>query len=279
MSDFEDYLKNHLNSTISNQSTDDYIRDGLRYCSKCHTPKQHRHTFSDGRTIVHNCMCRCEFESSRKNREQEEAKQRFEQIKRLKLESVQDRSILDWTFKNDDGTSPKMHLAKQYVKKWEHCYSNHIGLLLYGDVGTGKTYFAACVANALLDRNIPVLVTNFTRLINQLSEFGEDKNSFLNSLNNYKLLVIDDLGVERQSEFVQEQVYNIIDNRYKNGQPMIITTNIPIAEIRNPQSMSYKRIYDRILEFCVPIEMTGISRREKASSQRIQEARKILFND
>ena len=100
-----------------------------------------------------------------------------------------------------------------------------MGLLLWGDVGTGKSFFAGCVANALLDKGVPVLMTNFAKILNSLTGiYPQDRNEFINSLNQYSLLIIDDLGVERNSEFALEQVFHVIDSRYRSMKPMIITT-------------------------------------------------------
>ncbi len=54
-----------------------------------------------------------------------------------------------------------MDKAHAYVENWKEAYKSNIGLLLFGDVGTGKSFFAGCIANALLDQDVPVLMTNF----------------------------------------------------------------------------------------------------------------------
>ena len=90
------------------------------------------------------------------------------------------------------------------------------------------------------------------------------------------MLVIDDLGVERQSDFALEQVYTVIDERYKSGKPMIITTNIPLEELRNPADIRYSRIYDRILESCVPIQLGGPSRRKGLAGNKMKIARELF---
>ncbi len=257
----------------------DYIVNGILFCGKCRTPKQHKHIFPNGREIIHSCLCSCRLAEAQKKRQYEEQKKTLERIERMKLESVQEKNVLNWRFSNNDGSNKKLIIAKRYCENWLKMFNENIGLLLYGDVGTGKTYFAGCIANELLDKKIPVLMTNFTKLINQLSGFGDEKNTVLNDLNHYKLLIIDDLGVERQSEYVLEQVYNIIDSRYKNGQPMIITTNIPIGEIKSPKNMSYKRIYDRILQNCIPIEINGSSRREAVAKEKLKKAKEILLSN
>ena len=148
--------------------------------------------------------------------------------------------------------------------------------MLYGDVGTGKTFGACEVANALLDAGYRVMVTNFARLINIIQGTFEGRQEYIDSLNNYHLLVIDDLGVERQTEFMREMVYSIIDARYRAGLPMIITTNLGIDEIKKPADVANSRIYDRIIERCFPIEVSGGSRRRKKVRDEYADMKQLL---
>ena len=70
------------------------------------------------------------------------------------------------------------------------------------------------------------------------------------SLDDYSLLVIDDLGVERNTEYAMEQMFTVIDSRYRSKKPLIVTTNLKLEEIKNPPDLAHARIYDRILERC-----------------------------
>lgn len=132
------------------------------------------------------------------------------------------------------------------MEHWNEAYRDNTGLLLFGDVGTGKSFFAGCIANALLDRDIPVLMTNFPTILNRLTGmFSEDRADFIASLGVYDLLIIDDLGVERNTEYTMEQMFTVIDCRYRSHKPMIITTNLKLEEIKNsrpiwptPESMT-----------------------------------------
>ena len=83
-----------------------------------------------------------------------------------KAQGLQDRYLYDYTFANDNGQNPLMDKACAYVENWKEAYKNNTGLLLFGDVGTGKSFFAGCIANALLDRDVPVLMTNFPTILN-----------------------------------------------------------------------------------------------------------------
>ena len=73
-----------------------------------------------------------------------------------------------------------------------------------------------------------------------------------------------------------EQVYNIIDSRYRAGLPLIVTTNLSIAEIKRPKDIRLDRIYSRILERCHPIEVKGVDRRRKKAGSDYDETKKIL---
>lgn len=158
--------------------------------------------------------------------------------------------------------NPVMKVARDYVNKWSDFASKNAGLVLWGDVGTGKTFFAACIANALVEQNVSVKMTNFSTILNDL--FAEsDKNKYLDRLNDHSLLIIDDLGIERGTEYAIEQVYNVIDTRYKSGKPLIITTNLTLDELKAPVDIPHKRIYDRVLGMCVPVMFNGVNFRKK----------------
>ena len=181
------------------------------------------------------------------------------------------------TFANDNGQNPLMDKARAYVENWKEAYKNNTGLLLFGDVGTGKSFFAGCIANALLDRDVPVLMTNFPTILNRLTGmFSEDRADFIASFNEYDLLIIDDLGVERSTEYAMEQMFFVIDSRYRSRRPMIITTNLKLSELKNPPDLAHARIYDRILERCAPILFDGKNFREENAGATRQTAKDIV---
>ena len=95
-----------------------------------------------------------------------------------------------------------------------------------------------------------------------------EKQNVLESLNRYSLLVLDDLGAERSTEYMQEIVYNIVDWRYRSGKPMIVTTNLTGEQMKATDNIQLQRIYDRIFERCLPIEVNGQSRRKQKTGCR-----------
>ena len=254
----------------------DYIVDGLLYCGSCKTAKQTR-VILFGIEKTPYCLCKCEAEKRDREAEAVRQQERERQIREYRKMGFPDSEMSNWTFGNDDMTNPTLTKAMQsYVEHFDEFRKTGKGLLLHGTVGTGKTYAACEVANALVDKGYPVLVTNFARLTNTIQGLFEGKQEYIDSLNRFTLLVIDDLGAERKSEFMQEMVYNIIDSRYRSGLPMIVTTNLDLSEITNPKDIGNSRIYDRILERCHPIEVKGASRRRKAVREEYSEMQRML---
>ena len=107
--------------------------------------------------------------------------------------------------------------------------------------------------------------------------FSEDRAAFIASLDEYDLLIIDDLGVERSTDYAMEQMFFVIDSRYRSRRPMIITTNLKLSELKNPPDLAHARIYDRILERCAPILFDGKNFRGKTPVP-LKAAAKDLVN-
>mgnify|MGYP001049979471 CR=1 FL=1 len=257
---------------------DEYIdkTSGLVYCKKCHTPRQA--SVELGGTLFHPCcICQCQSEARELELAKEKQLQEQQRIARLKANGLQDASLRQFTFANDTGINPEMQKAHSYVEHWPEMKATATGLLLWGNVGTGKSFFAGCIANALLDQGVPVLMTNFSRILNALTGmFSDDRNKYIDSLNHYSLLIIDDLGMERGTEYALEQVFNVIDSRYRSKLPLIVTTNMTLEELKNPQDLTRSRIYDRVLERCVPLRINNQNIRQRNAAESMKEARKIL---
>ena len=258
---------------------DEYFHesDRLIYCAKCHTPRQGRYTLQ-GRVFMPPIRCKCQQELYDQEENRRKLLEKQAEIERMKASGLQDKALYDYTFDKDNGINPEMAYAHKYAENWEDMKANSSGLLLWGNVGTGKSFFAGCIANALLEKGVPVLMTNFSRILNTLTGMHfEDRNQFIDSLNRYSLLIIDDLGIERNSEFALEQVFNVIDSRYRSKKPLIVTTNLTLTELNNAPDVAHRRIYDRILERCAPIRINNRNIRQDNASANLQEAKKILL--
>lgn len=273
-----DGIANSAAANIKVNEGDYTGEDGLLYCGKCHTPKQ-TEIDADGNGSIRRVMCLCQCETDKVRKEEDAQKQaEFERrVKAMRSVGFPEKQMWSWTFANDDMQNSRITTAmRNYVNHFPEFLETGKGLLLYGPTGTGKTYAACEVANALIGKGVPVLVTNFVRLVNTLQGLSDRRQAYIDSLSKFALLVIDDLGVERKSEFMQEQVYNIVDSRYIAGLPMIVTTNLGINEIKQPSDIGNKRIYDRILERCFPVEVNGGDRRRNTIRREYDSMKNLL---
>lgn len=251
--------------------------DGLIYCGKCHTPVQCRITF-EGRERIMPCICKYQKEERERQEQRMKEEEQLLYVRRLKATGIQERHLQDWTFASATDT-PSVQMAKRYAENWKKVKAENLGLLLWGDVGTGKSFLAACIANALLEKGVPVLMTNFSKILNQMGAmYSDERYRYIASFNRFSLLIIDDLGIERNTEYALEQVYAVVDERYKAGLPLIITTNLTISQLRNPEDVAHARIYSRILEMCTPVHVPGLDRRTAIGKSKQELVKEVLFS-
>ena len=278
MNNFEDIVEQleKKSSEAIKQENGDFVQDGLLYCGKCFTPKQCRIVlFGVEKTPF--CLCKCAAEARDKEQAEIKQRERMQDIKKMRRLGFPDVEMSRWTFERDDGTNATLTTAaKNYVAKFDEMKKRGKGLLLFGKVGAGKTFAAACIANALIDSGIPCLVTNFARLCNTISGLYDGKQDYIDGLNKFDLLVIDDLASERDTEYMGEIVQNIIDSRYRAGLPLIITTNLTADELKHPQEVRKQRIYSRLFEMCVPVEVIHKDRRKDKLIEDYDEMKALL---
>lgn len=280
---FDKLAEKAKENTVVNEN--DYMGDdGLMYCGKCHTAKQVRVEFL-GIEKTPFCLCKCEqakLEAENQMRKQAEERERIVRNKIKAFPDVKDDAppeddMRNWTFENDNGKQPElMTAARKYVENFELFKNQGKGLLLYGSVGVGKSYAAGSIANALLDKGYEVLMTTFDRIESTAFGLSSGKQEYFDSLNRFPLLILDDLGAERDTEYMQEIVYKVIDSRSRVNLPLIITSNLTSADLKNPAGVSKQRIYSRLLKMCHPIYVKGDDQRKLKAVEGYAETKKIL---
>lgn len=148
------------------------------------------------------------------------------------------------------------------------------GLYLAGQVGTGKTHAAWaalarwCEATGTVPRGGAagtarpnVIFTRMTDLLDDLRP-GDDSRQRIRDCQQAALLVLDDFGAEKASEWTQERFYSIVDHRYANCLPLIVTSNLPPGEVA---AQGGDRAASRLGEMCTVLKMTGPDRRRNAA--------------
>lgn len=232
-----------LSNAVGKKITDErYIgKDGLLYCSVCNTPTQCKINWLGRETVV-NCLCEHKEAEAKNGYYQNKYTQR---LKRLQEKCFNEPSMNSKCFENNKYDLPCVKRFQNYCNKFESLVKTGSGILLYGSNGSGKTFFACCIANELMKRGYRCLFTSF-------SELSENTNNISN-LTDYDLVIFDDLGAERNSEYMQEIAFRAVDLRYRANKPMIITTNLTAEDMKN--SPDNARIYNRIFEKCYPFKM------------------------
>ena len=259
----------------------DYTKDGVLHCGECNEPKERLFELL-GKTIHVHKMCKCEREKEyerekriQEQRAKEEEVIRLEKIERSRQKCFESKEQMGYTFESDDKTNEVTKVAKNYVDNFEKIDT---GLLLYGSVGTGKTFSACCIANALIEKGYTVLVTNFPKIVNEL-QGTFNKQPYIDKLVDYDLLIIDDLASERRTEYMDEMVTNIIDSRYRANKPVVITTNLTSEDMVSSNDINRQRIYSRLYEMCYPYEVKGEDRRKGKRISIKEKYKGVLEND
>ena len=252
--------------------------DGLHHCTVCHKaterlmPEHLRHLGM--KTFPAECDCKKAMREL--NEKKHEEQKHHEIISRLKSECFDNRKMWKRTFAASTYDTDQMKIAHQYVSLWSHMSEQNNGLLFWGAVGTGKSYTAACIANALTDKEIAVKMTTLTMIMNDLIGLSEGKNKYLSRLCEVPLLILDDFGMERGTEYGLEQSFQIVDMRINAEKPMIVTTNLTLGEMQHPLDLAHQRIYDRVLSVCTPVSFTGSSLRAEKAIQKLETMRGLL---
>lgn len=263
---------------------DTYEKDGLVYCSKCNTPLQAwvrgpvDFITGERKMVLMPVRCDCMKEQARIAEEKARLSD-FEREMRdfRKVIGMQDCKS---TFDIDSGEQPKITtLCRRYVRKWENVRNDNLGILFFGSKGMGKTFFAECIVNALAEKGVMTGATSTTELIKRM-QGDNDIDELENAIRAFSLLLIDDLGTERETSFGTESLYYLIDVRWKTGKPTIITTNLDLTDMKNETDISRGRIYDRVIQMCpIAVEMKGNSLRVQDSEERKKKARDFMRSD
>lgn len=258
---------------IQGEPGDTIGEDGVLHCGVCGKAKEYRFPFN-GRYVP--CICQCRIDEMAREDAERRRQQELDRVKELASYSLVDERFRESTFDRFAATTPEdqrvLRICRNYVEHFDEMMAANAGLLFFGSPGTGKTFAASCIANALMERRVPVLVTSIVRLT--ASMFGDDLNELLYKMNTARLLVLDDFGAERNTEFKAEQIFTVIDSRYAAKKPMIITTNL--TDFKSETDVRRRRVYDRIFEVCTPIRMDGESKRRAEGKSKQDRVKAIL---
>ena len=256
-----------------------YEKDGHIYCKACNEQIDGKPIpFFNNTIFLPRVDCKCDIE----RKEQEKLREKLMKQDGLRRNCFISRNQIAYTFENADEYTDKdiIRKAKNYVKYFEEMRKDNTGLLLYGNVGSGKTYIACSIANAIItEYSYTVKMRNFAQILNDLQKggFNLDRNEYINSLTNSTLFILDDFGIERNTEYALEQIYNVINARYLKERPTVITTNLNFKDMEKEQDdVMLGRIYSRLIEMCLPLRVIGADRRKTQSKEKMKKAQNLI---
>lgn len=151
--------------------------------------------------------------------------------------------------------------AYQKAKKYAEDFikNSEKGLIFFGKCGSGKTHLAVAIANYVItEHKIPVKFGTFGSILEQLKKSFQTDEDIVSQLVNTPLLIIDDIGKERKSEWSDSVLFEIINGRYEKNNPIIVTTNMDVQTLR---ANIGDAIFSRLCEMCAWIKMADFDYR------------------
>lgn len=206
------------------------------------------------------------YQEQLKKQREEENRRRMERIKRLFSQSRLGRRFRERTFETfvvREHTRKAFEIALDYAKNFESYKEKGEGLFITGGYGVGKTHLAAAIANYLISNEIAtVIFGNVTTLLGRIRHTYSDGSQYeeeqvMKELYDVDLLIIDDLGKEKPTEWVEEKLYTVINERYENYRPIVVTSNLKLEEIEQRLENCGGAIVSRIIEMCRGIKIVG----------------------
>jgi DNA replication protein DnaC len=161
----------------------------------------------------------------------------------------------------NDGIAPAvLNAVREFTERIEERLESGKGLWLMGDVGTGKTTLAMLVSKAAAEAGRTVAIYSLPRLLARIRRTydggaGEDSYlEFFDRLTSVDLLHVDDLGAEKRSDWVLEQLYAIVDERYQSQRSMVVTSNLDYEQLKDQIG---PRVVSRLTEMCEELPLHG----------------------
>jgi DNA replication protein DnaC len=158
--------------------------------------------------------------------------------------------------------------VRAYIDELDQRLDDGRGLWLFGETpGTGKTTLAMLISSAALDAGRSVAIYSLPKLLARIRRTydaepgGDNYLAFFERLTSVDLLHIDDLGAEKRSDWVLEQLYALVNERYESQRSMVITTNLKHEDL---EEQIGPRTVSRLAQTCEEVEVRGEDQRWRA---------------
>ncbi|WP_020615778.1 ATP-binding protein [Paenibacillus daejeonensis] len=237
--------------------------------------------------------CKCEVQKMEREVQESVELQRRNEIKRkFSISNLGERfdDCRFGTFKDRGGSDKPRRFAERYAENFPQDGGD--SLLIWGESGNGKSHLAAAVCHVISAKGYVPVFQSVPELLERIrgtfrSKKNETEQEIMNALRDCDLLVLDDIGSEKVTDWVMDVMFRVIDGRYRQKKPTLFTTNFSPTGLLNqflpdrPENcdeadkIKAKRLHDRILEASMIIENSASSYRlevAKARAARYREA-------
>lgn len=236
----------------------------IKHCPKCGEPiTKVIELLGKKRLVPVACSCRAkELEKFNAKMEHDRKKDTLDRVFSTRLNTKNTKDICFENWNDDLGNVELKSLGYKYCNTFDSKFKGNIGFALNGNAGVGKSYLSLCIAKEIEKKGYTVLTITISEILDKLKEsYSSSKNSnretqlnkMLVAINSADLLILDDLGVETPSLWVNNIIYRLIDSRYMNRKPLIITTNLKDFSRYDEEG----RISSRLSEMCRTINVNG----------------------
>ena len=267
---------------------DEYLGDdSLPYCKKCKTKRWF--STDDGKWAVR-VMCDCQTAEAKKRQDEEERRKYLDEFYNRRELSLLGNRYKNANFSTATITANNLEAfekAKSYVKNLQEVLKNNIGLYVYGDNSTGKTYLTACICNELLWRKQNCIYTNLASMLDYISASyngrGDGKGGLLARIKACDFAFIDDFGKEflgreaqpTSSKWAEEKLFEVLNERYNAQKPTIFSSNYSIGELISVLGLD-KAIVERVNEMATRvIKLEGDDFRSDVCKRKSEIAKRL----
>ena len=262
-------LEKHYQALLKKHNIDSDYKEAKFDCEKCH---------DTGRIYRNNqyLICSCAKNDLREKKQKNgnlPAHLRTANFNKANLNYYETDKITDSGMNYRENAQKIYSMASSFVQRFNSEKFNR-GMIIEGPIGSGKSYLLGCIANALIDRGIHFRYIVYSDLLQKIrSSYNQenpttDEKQILSAVQQIPVLLIDDLGTEKASEFAASTLYQIIDKRYRDEKAIILTTNYSVKNLKNRFPVMGERIFQRLLEMNKYVELAGNVRVKKIEEQQ-----------
>lgn len=241
--------------------------DGLLRCTCCHqllTMPVPMFLQSPNRPPYIRVMCQCRQAAFEQSNAQNLASSERPEVQLFPPLPVRFRGC---HFESSENNTA-LQQVEAYTKNWKAMSSEGKNLLLWGAPGTGKTHAAACLANELTRQGFTVPMTSIRSLINFLAvQKFSTSATWLDRYIQADLLILEDLGLSAASDYELSLLFELIDGRYREQKPVVITTCLQPDMLRTVKDLRWNQILSRFLQKYISIRFFCRNYREQQTKK------------